>query len=80
MLALFQALALPILDTIICVDKMPIFEPGLAELVAKNAKENRLAFTTEFVRLRSRSSQIITPPVDRMGRVRIESASTSSRR
>jgi UDPglucose 6-dehydrogenase len=43
-----------------CVDKdgdriagllrgeMPIFEPGLAELVAKNAREERLLFTTEL--------------------------------
>ena len=28
--------------------EMPIFEPGLAELVAKNARENRLSFTTEL--------------------------------
>jgi UDPglucose 6-dehydrogenase len=46
--------------TVTCVDKdagriagllrgeMPIFEPGLSELVAKNAREERLRFTTEL--------------------------------
>ena len=46
--------------TVICVDndaekvaglkkgEMPIFEPGLAALVAKNVQENRLAFTTDL--------------------------------
>jgi UDPglucose 6-dehydrogenase len=45
---------------VICVDKdadriasiargkMPIYEPGLAEIVAKNVSENRLVFTTEL--------------------------------
>ena len=28
--------------------EIPIFEPGLSELVAKNTRENRLSFTTEF--------------------------------
>ncbi|WP_395666673.1 UDP-glucose dehydrogenase family protein [Methylocella sp.] len=29
--------------------KMPIFEPGLAELVANNVRHNRLSFTTDLV-------------------------------
>ncbi|MCC6946678.1 MAG: UDP-glucose/GDP-mannose dehydrogenase family protein [Bradyrhizobiaceae bacterium] len=29
-------------------DKIPIFEPGLDELVARNARERRLSFTTEL--------------------------------
>ena len=46
--------------TVVCVDNdadkvaalkrgaMPIFEPGLAELVAKNVRENRLSFTADL--------------------------------
>src|SRR3954467_11053903 len=46
--------------TVCCVDKdpekinalkrgeMPIFEPGLADLVAKNVREGRLSFATEI--------------------------------
>ena len=48
-----------------CVDKdpakidallagvMPIYEPGLANLVANNVREGRLSFTTEFAELGS---------------------------
>ena len=57
-------------NDVICVDKdaakvrmlrrgrIPIFEPGLAELVRKNAEEDRLSFTTQLGRA-VRASQII---------------------
>jgi len=57
-------------NDVICVDKdaakvrmlrkgrIPIFEPGLAELVRKNAEEDRLSFTTQLGRA-VRASQIV---------------------
>jgi UDPglucose 6-dehydrogenase len=55
---------------VVCVDKdaakiealnagiMPIYEPGLAELVAKNVREGRLSFTTELAGPVSRAAVV----------------------
>ena len=57
-------------NDVVCVDKdpakvrslqrgrIPIYEPGLSELVKKNAEEGRLSFTTQL-RKAVKSSQII---------------------
>ena len=54
-----------------CVDKdagkiaalqrgeMPIFEPGLAELVAKNVEEQRLAFTTDLAKAVAQADAVL---------------------